>query len=608
MAEMPQTYVMLQILFCCTFPASKVFLDTTNNSRASLNMATTDPLQLLPSELVLRILEFTSSTSVSRLTRLNRSWNTFIDTTHQDAIYSAKIHQNSKQSNFHDFTSFNESSSSFANYYAAITSCKDLCKRQTLLARNWSRKCPVTRELVIGASTSTRDPVWRFKPDFKRRIVLSTHHTGGMKVTDMDTDQVIWSLSPQTVRPYAHLEYQDGTAVWDREGNALEVWRTDQPEGQRGEFKRVAVLDHASQTRGFQLSFDNLCVVSTDGKGYVYDSMTQSGSPQLKTEIDIEEGAVGHVYQDADTVVYSMGPNGYHLYDKSGERLGILQPKDCTSSTFHIEHVSRPRAGRLPDIENVVGGANAFSSQIPSNARTKSLQVRDGSFPNPGENGISLEDDEWGAVSLCGSLLVGISRGGRVFVCSNWRSSLESVGNMSLHSSMLECDSDGSTFDFGGWLSVKDDRVLFEIEGGQVYVLGLNDDGKVAAGIEARPSFSFPTGFTAQLAVPVSFMAIYDDCIMTTYTITSHGQLQLPTKAVRVLSLAPDVDGNDEEAAKVAALQDEGVVQPEGPPSRTDLYRWVAFLSGDDELEAHMDMDGSLVAEDGDWEDMEELD
>lgn len=459
----------------------------------------------------------------------------------------------------------------------------------------------------MGASTSTRDPVWRFKPDFHRRIILSTHHTGGVKVTDMDTDRVIWSLSPQTVRPYAHLEYQNGTAVWDREGNALEVWRTDQPGGQRGEFRRVAVLDHASQTRGFQLSYDNLCVVSTDGKGYVYEGMTQSGTPRLKTEIDIEDGAVGHVYQDAGVVVYSMGPHGYHLYDKSGKRLGVLQPKLCTSSTFHIPHISQPRGERLSGIESVVGGANDCYSQTPTTSRTKPLHLQNGCFPNPGENGITLEDDEWGAVILRGSLMVGISRGGRVFVCSDWRSSLEGPDPLISHSSTVECDSDGSTFDFGGWLSVEDGRVLFEIEGGQVYVLGLDDDNKVLVDNEKRPSFSFPTGFTSQLAVPVSFMGIFDDCILTTYTITSLGQRQLPTKAIRVLSFAPDVRGDDVDAVKNVTLRDE-VVEGSAQPSRTDLYRWVAFLSSDDDLGVDVDVGGGIVAEDGEWEDMDDVD
>lgn len=567
-----------------------------------------DPLQLLPSELVLRILEFTSPESISRLLRLNSNWNKFIDETHQDAIYFEKTYQDSSRKTFHDFSSFDDDSLSFTRYYSGVTSWKELCKRQILLARNWSRKSPITRELVIGASSSTRDPVWRFRPDFERRIVLSTHHTGGMKVTDMDSDRVIWSLNPQTVRPYAHLEYQDGTAVWDREGNALEVWRTDQPGGQHGEFQRIAVLDHSSQTRGFQLSHDNLCVVSTDGRAYVYESMTGSGTPQLKTEIEIEQGAVGHVFQDKEVVVYSMGPKGFHLYSKSGERLGTIEPRFCTLRKFHVGHVSHPRGGRLPGIGSVVGGANECSSQRPSGIRTIPLELRDGSFPNPAENGISLADDEWGAVTLCGSLMVGISRGGRVFVCSDWRSSLESVGKMASHSSIVECDSDGSTFDFGGWLSVKDKRVLFEIEGGQVYVLGLGDDNQVALYNDSRPSFSFPTGFTCQLAVPVSFMAIYDDCIMTTYTITSLGQRQLPTKAIRILSFAPDTTGNDVEAAKNAAAENDGPAKRSVHPTRTDLYRWVAFLSGDDDLGAHMEVEGSVVAQDGDWEDLEDLD
>lgn len=567
--------------------------------------ATTDPLQLLPSELVLRILEFASISSIAQLTRLNNTWHGFIDQTHQDAIYSAKTSQHSHSNSLIDFSSFDEDSLSFSRYFSGVSSWKELCKRQTLLARNWSRNRPITRDLVIGASSSVRDPVWRFRPDFQRRIVLSTHHTGGMKVTDMDSDRVIWSLSSEVVRPYAHLEYQDGTAVWDREGNALEVWRTDQPGGQRGEFLRVAVLDHNSQTRGFQLSYDNLCVVSTDGKGYVYEGMTQTSTPTLKTEVDIEEGAVGHVYQDAEVVVYSMGPQGYHFYQKAtGEKLGVLQPMACTSNTFHIKHIS-PGGRRFAISGSVVGGANEYLGQTPSGARTRSLIVENGTYPDPGA--ISLEDDEWGAVTLSGPLMVGISRGGRVFVCSDWRASLQDNEKMATHSSIVECDSDGSTFDFGGWLSVRDKRVLFEIEGGQVYVLGLDENNKVAVENESRPSFSFDTGKNCQLAVPVSFMAIYDDCVMTTYTITTHAR-QLPTKAVRILSLAPDVNGNDEEAAEKAALQDTEEVQSGGQPSRTDLYRWVAFLSGDDELEAQIELNGSIVAEDGDWEDMEELD
>lgn len=572
-------------------------------------MAAIDPLQLLPSELVLRILEFTSPACLSQLTRLNKSWNTFIDKIHQDAIYSAKITPTSSQHGFHDFSSFDDDSSSFTRFYSGVSSWKELCKRQTLLARNWSRKRPITRELVVGAGSSTRDPVWRFRPDFKRRIILSTHHTGGMKVIDMDNAQIIWSLCHQSVRPYAHLEYEDGTAVWDREGNALEVWRTDQPGGRRGEFQHIMTLDHTSQTRGFQLSYDNLCVVSTDGKGYVYSNMTGSGTPQLRTEIDIEEGAVGHVFQDADVVVYSMGPKGYHVYDKSGGRLGVLQPNACTSSTLHIDHVSHPQSASLDGIGNLAGGANDCASQIPSATRTIPLQVRNGTFPNPSESSLTLSDDEWGAVAICGQLLVGVSRGGRVFVCSDWRSSMESIDKMSSHSSIVESDSDGSTFDFGGWLSVKNNRILYEIEGGQVYVLSLTHDNKVAVEDDLRPSFSFPTGSNCQLAVPVSFMAIYDDCIMTTYTINSLGQRELPTKAVRILSLAPDVNGDDVEAAEEVALRNDRPVESDGRPSRSDLYRWVAFLSGDDDLEAHINIGGGIVAQqDDDWEDMEDLD
>lgn len=90
----------------CTPTVHVSILSRTMNST---NMAV-DPLLVLPSELILRILEFTSSSSISQLTRLNKTWHSFIDEIHQDAIYSAKLAPSSSQKGFHDFSHFNTDS------------------------------------------------------------------------------------------------------------------------------------------------------------------------------------------------------------------------------------------------------------------------------------------------------------------------------------------------------------------------------------------------------------------------------------------------------------------------------------------------------------------
>lgn len=181
-------------------------------------MEAMDPMRLLPSEIILHVLEFAPPSTLASLTSVSKAWHQFIDVNHQDAIYSSP-RKTDHPRGAKDFA-FLSAGSSFSKYFDGVSSWKDLCKRQTLLSRNWAAAKPETRESIVQVG---RNRVWRFKPDFKRRFFLSTSHDGGFHVTDMDTGRIIWELPSAEVRPFAHLEYQDGTAVWDRYGNALEV-------------------------------------------------------------------------------------------------------------------------------------------------------------------------------------------------------------------------------------------------------------------------------------------------------------------------------------------------------------------------------------------------
>lgn len=99
-----------------------------------------DPLERFPPEIVLRILDFSSVSSLACLTRLNRPWHKFIDETNQEAIYLSQTYNLPGSSGY--------PTNSFVGYFEDAKGSKELCRRQTLLERNWNDKQPVTRESI----------------------------------------------------------------------------------------------------------------------------------------------------------------------------------------------------------------------------------------------------------------------------------------------------------------------------------------------------------------------------------------------------------------------------------------------------------------------------
>lgn len=526
-----------------------------------------DPLAALPAEIVLRILEFASIGSIAALVGTNRSWQAFIDL-HEDAIYAHHLPHVSPAQTPCEYMSALKAFR--ADLIGGVRNWKDVCRRRCLLRDAWNspRPAPVATVIQIGTH-----PVWRFKTAFDRRFIVSTSQAGGVNVTDLDTGDLLWSLGRHEVRPFAHLEYQNGTAVWDRFGNALEVWRTGLPGCERGEFKRVALLNHETETRGFQLSYDTLCVVSTQGEGFVYDVSPSSETPvSLRTRMQIAHGAVGHLDQSDSVVMYSMGTGGYDFHDKtSGELLGTLRPRTL-SQVYHIVHPDRfaSDASNIVDIIGNFGGVLSTQTGLPFGPQHNKevltpLAIGQGPLTmglrrNVGEEGIHvippLEDDEWGAGKIFGKIMASVSRAGRLLIC-DWQQVIHRPQDLALFAAVIECEPSGDrSFDLGGWLSIHETvagkRVLFEVKE-RIYMLSLGEDGKLSPGSSA---FAIAQSIAPQITVPVSFMAVYDDCIMSTFTTLGmeleedgdeepeeRRERYFPTKAVRVMCLAPAVGG-----------------------------------------------------------------
>ncbi|TFY75094.1 hypothetical protein EWM64_g8917, partial [Hericium alpestre] len=72
---------------------------------------------------------------------------------------------------------------------------------------------------------SAGDNVHRIKVDEKEEICITTHSNGGLIVSQLLPDRVLWSLPKEYVREYAHCEYSNGYIIFDRRGNTKEVWR-----------------------------------------------------------------------------------------------------------------------------------------------------------------------------------------------------------------------------------------------------------------------------------------------------------------------------------------------------------------------------------------------
>ncbi|KAK7967309.1 uncharacterized protein PG986_001586 [Apiospora aurea] len=512
-----------------------------------------DPLAVLPPEVVVRIVHFLDLPGAGRLTQASRAWHQFIQHAHREAIYASPTKVD-RPDGCRDLAFLREKRS-LTGYFQGVESWRELCKRQAKVRRNWQSDQPAVRGRTykIGG-----DPVWRFRMDFKRRFIVSTSEGGGLHVTDMDNGELLWQLSRRDVRPFAHLEYdmERGVAAWDRFGNSIEVWQAnDEDEGSRGVFSRVAVLHHECETRGVP------AIVRHAGEGDNHKL-----SPWLRTHIDIERGAVGHLDQGEGAVMYSMARKGYHFHDKAtGEALGRLQPAACTN----VFHIKQPHYTDDEDdaesfvlesvavLERRARGSNRVIPLPSGGSHFVPLRPEKGRHPNHGELHVSeipLEQDEWGAGMLSGSFMVGVSRAGRIFLCSDWPALLADPESAAASNctAIIETVSEGDSdrFDMGGWLSIRNGRILFEVDG-RIYILTVpTEPGAHLPSFLSESSSGFAVASSPGLGLsrPVSFMAVWDDCISFTYctigwAVELDRLIPMPVKAVRVLSWSPCLDG-----------------------------------------------------------------
>ncbi|KAK0264520.1 tRNA pseudouridine synthase 1 [Friedmanniomyces endolithicus] len=469
-------------------------------------MSIGDPVVRLPPELTLRILDFVPISGLANLTAVSQAWHNFIDVRHQEAIYSKRTGTTGPHGS-EDMTK----GSSYSQYLESAESSKSLCQRQALLSRSWHFDRPMTTQTVLEPCGGG---YFQFRADFSRRFFISTSEKGELNITDMESGTLLWSLPSTLVdnvdseQPCGLLEYEHGVAVFARDDNVLEVWQTDAGVLRRGEFRRWAVLTHEEE------------------------------APRLTQRIQIAERDITYMCQDAQVVVFSMGPLGLYIHDQqSGELLGILKPGPEVSRY----HILWPHHNRVPCQKY----AMVSSPARRRHHRLVPITVAAGPLPRDSPATAStLEQDIWGACALDGNLLVCLSTTGCVYICPDWRQALQGQHQ---HGAVIECQYGSYKFDFQTLLSVKNHRILF-VKDDCIYVVALDDDDRVQRPITQSedpssriwPSYACVTNEWVGNGDPTSCIALFNDCIMSTCAI------DLPRPPPVHANIAAGEEANDE--------------------------------------------------------------
>ncbi|KAJ3549871.1 hypothetical protein NM688_g5135 [Phlebia brevispora] len=175
-------------------------------------------LNELPPELICQILAYLSSQDLRALKLTSQFWNKFYQTNEASIYHRAAVQHNFVESMN---VPLDDALNGKGKYLSGVHGWRELCRRGLTLERNWARHGCHPLNLIA----TDHPDVHRIKVDEEVGIVITTHADGGLVVRDMDTGEVLWGLPRTYVRSYAHCEYSNGFLIFDRLGQAKEVWR-----------------------------------------------------------------------------------------------------------------------------------------------------------------------------------------------------------------------------------------------------------------------------------------------------------------------------------------------------------------------------------------------
>jgi hypothetical protein len=128
------------------------------------------------------------------------------------------------------------------------------------------------------------EAMWRFKVDGEQRTIITTHFNGGLQVSAIDEDTVLWSLpsvsfklAPRIISSllqflqksevctFAHCEYSDGFLVFTREDETLDIWRRTRDA--RAKPRPITAEPDARQERANGVAWQSALSASDNDRG-----------------------------------------------------------------------------------------------------------------------------------------------------------------------------------------------------------------------------------------------------------------------------------------------------------------------------------------------------
>ena len=110
-------------------------------------------------------------------------------------------------------------------YFSKVKSWKDLCIAQELLdaqlgagRRGGELQYPMSYSFHAAQSEETPDiwqDLWQMKIMPEEGTIVSTGIVGGVRVSDLRTHELLWSIPPEMTKPSPMLEAENGYLIWD---------------------------------------------------------------------------------------------------------------------------------------------------------------------------------------------------------------------------------------------------------------------------------------------------------------------------------------------------------------------------------------------------------
>ncbi|KAF8875517.1 hypothetical protein BD779DRAFT_1563403 [Infundibulicybe gibba] len=173
----------------------------------------------LPAELVIQIFGYLPLSSLANWHLVSHYWRQFCQT-HETALFrhAAILHDMIPPSllDLRDICKIYPSAS-----LRGVGTWKDLCQKRIRIQQSWLGQAPSKYHII----SKSGQKVHRIKVDESAGFVITTSSDGGIRVSDIKQDRLLWRLPETYVRRFAHCEYDEGYMIFDRLDGSKDVWR-----------------------------------------------------------------------------------------------------------------------------------------------------------------------------------------------------------------------------------------------------------------------------------------------------------------------------------------------------------------------------------------------